>query len=74
MRSIICISWTLTTTDQEHDTPAMGFSRSFRIMKERSAVLNAMRTASIPAGINSDNVWEVLIAAAANEPVQSPKR
>ena len=40
---------------------------------ERSPVRNAMSTASIAAGSNSKMVFEVLMAAAAIEPVQSPR-
>lgn len=45
-----------------------------RAAKVQRAVRKAVRTASTAAGINSAKVWDVLTAAAANPPAQSPKQ
>ena len=61
-----------TITDHTGETPREPCSMSFRTSTERSPVRNAMSTASIAAGSNSNTVAEVLMAAAAREPVQRP--
>jgi hypothetical protein len=60
--------------DHEWGVSDVGLNMSLLTIKELKAVRKDTRTASIPAGINSERVWDVPIAAAANEPVQGPKQ
>lgn len=47
-------------------------SISLHASKDLRPVRSATRTASIAAGRSSATVWDVLIAAAAKDPVHSP--
>lgn len=49
-----------------------GEDKSRPTMYACKAVLNAARTASMAAGINSVRVWELQMAAAAKPPAQGP--
>lgn len=62
-----------TTADHDPWIPGIWISTSLRISNERRAVLKAIMTALTPAGINSERDCDVLIAAAAKDPVQTPK-
>ena len=60
-----------TITDHTGEAKERG-SISLRASKDRRPVRNATRTASTAAGRSSAIVWEVLMAAAAKDPVHSP--
>ena len=60
-----------TITDHDGGATERG-SMSLRASKDLRPVRNATRTAWIAAGRSSATVWEVLMAAAAKDPVHSP--
>ena len=62
------------TAAHEGEVPGMGFSMSLRISSGRRPVLKAARAASTPGGTSSESVQDVLMAAAANEPVHVPTK
>ena len=64
-----CSPYIPTLTDQTGDATER-VSISLRASQDLRPVRNATNVASIPAGRSSEIVWEVLMAAAANDPVQ----
>jgi hypothetical protein len=69
--AIASCSFNATIADQM-GAPCEVCSISLRASMETRPVLNETKTASRAAGMSSEMVWEVLMAAAAKEPVQRP--